>query len=278
MSYDRPTDVPPPPEPREVVRSLRVHVHPSRVEPAALAGGVVIVIDALRASVTITSALASRATRVVPVLSVDEALRARRAGEGSSPELRARPAGEDPSPLLGGERGGILIPGFDLDNSPQSYTLERVAGRTIVFTTTNGTAALLHARQADRVLVGSFANLSAVCDAVAEDPRPVHILCAGTRDEISMDDCLPAGAMTENLVARGRLLLSDDSARLCRLAWLGVRALPGGIAQAMRESRGGRNLVRLGLGHEVDFCATPDTLGIVPVFDAARGEIRPGAG
>lgn len=275
MAYDRPTDLPPPPEPGEAVRSLRVHVHPTRVEPAALAGGVVIVIDALRASVTITAALADGATRVVPVLSVDEALsiRARRASEGSPHDVRARRASEGSSPLLGGERGGVLIPGFDLDNSPQGYTRERVQGRTIIFTTTNGTAALLHARQASRILVGSFANLTAVCDAVADDVRPVHILCAGTRDEITMDDCLPAGAMTENLVARGRLLLSDDSARLCRLAWLGARALPGGIAQAMRESRGGRNLVRLKLGHEVDFCATIDTLGVVPVFDPARGEI-----
>ncbi len=262
MVYDRPRDVPPPPEPGERGRSLRVHVHPSRVEPAALSGAVVIVIDALRASVTITAALAHGAARVVPVLSVEDAR-----------GLRARGAGEGSSPILGGERGGVLIEGFDLDNSPLHYTRERVAGRTLVFTTTNGTAALLHARQAARVLVGSFANLSAVCDAVADEARPVHILCAGTRDEITMDDCLPAGAMTENLVARGRELLSDDSARLCRLAWLGARAMPGGIALAMRESRGGRNLVRIGLGHEVDFCAAPDTLGVVPEFDPARGDI-----
>lgn len=280
MAYARPTDVPPPPEPGEGVRSLRVHVHPSRVEAGALAGGVVIVIDALRASVTITAALANGAARVVPALSVEEA-------RGLAEQLgRHLPHREDAAPppqarrgiLLGGERGGVLIEGFDLDNSPQNYSRERVAGRTVVFTTTNGTAALLHARQAARVLVGSFANLSAVCDGVAGDARPVHILCAGTRDEIGVDDCLPAGAMVERLVAAGRTLLSDDSARLCRLAWAGACALPGGIPQAMRESRGGRNLVRIGLGHEVDSCATLDTLGVVPEFDAARGEIRLGAG
>lgn len=227
-------------------------------EGALAARGLTVVVDVLRAFTTAAYAFARGARDIVLVSTVEEAFAVRQ---------------RYPDALLIGEVGGRLIPGFDLDNSPQGYTRERVQGRTIIFTTTNGTAALLHARQASRILVGSFANLTAVCDAVADDVRPVHILCAGTRDEITMDDCLPAGAMTENLVARGRLLLSDDSARLCRLAWLGARALPGGIAQAMRESRGGRNLVRLKLGHEVDFCATIDTLGVVPVFDPARGEI-----
>ena len=82
---------------------------------------------------------------------------------------------------MGGERGGVLIPGFDLDNSPLSYTRERVQGKTIIFTTSNGTAALLHAKNAAEILVGSFANVTAICQRVANDPRPVHILCAGTR-------------------------------------------------------------------------------------------------
>lgn len=265
MAYARPKDIPAHPEPQVAARSLQVHVHPSRIEPGALAGGVVIVIDALRASVTITQALASGATSVIPVMNVEDAfaVRERRWSEGVAHDRV----------LLGGERGGVTIEGFDLDNSPASYPRERVEGRVVIFTTTNGTSALLHAKQAIRVLVGSFANLSGVCKAVANEERPVHILCAGTRDEISMDDCLPAGGMVEVLERRGRALLSDDSARLCRLAWEGAKAQAGGVLRAMQESRGGRNLLRIGLGSDVEFCSRIDTISVVPEFDVARGEI-----
>jgi 2-phosphosulfolactate phosphatase len=167
-----------------------------------------------------------------------------------------------------------MIEGFDLDNSPFSYTPERVAGKTIVFTTSNGTAGLLHARQAHRVLVGCFSNLSAVCARVAEEERPVHILSSGTRDNVSLDDCLPAGAIVEKLVAAGRNLVPDDAARLCLAAWRSVSHSPAALTGAMRESRGGRNLVRIGLEADVDYCALIDTLPIVPEFDPATGVIR----
>lgn len=172
---------------------------------------------------------------------------------------------------MGGERGGVLIPGFDLDNSPLSYTRDRVEGKTIIFTTSNGTAALLHAKNAAEILVGSFANVTAICKHVANDPRPVHILCAGTRDEISLDDILPAGAMVEQLQSAGRKLISDDSGRLAHAAYQHAKST--GLREAMRATRGGRPLVTMGLGTDVDFCSTPDTLPIVPRCDARKGEI-----
>lgn len=302
MAYVRPIDLPPPPLFAIGERPLHVHLHAKLVEPGALRGGVVIVIDALRASVTITAALANGAERVIPVLSVEEARAEkqrrlhgvfpaqalRSAGEAAQRIERARNAsdgsdssGQSPSVnsgaslsiLLGGERGGVLIEGFDCDNSPLSYTRERVGGKTVIFTTTNGTAALLHAREAAEVLVGSMANVSAVCERVAMDARPVHILCAGTRDEISMDDCLPAGAMVEKLVNAERSLASDDSARFAHLAYRGALVGSGGVVEAFRQSRGGRNLAKAGLGADVEFCATADTLPVVPRFDVARGEI-----
>lgn len=259
-------DLPPPPPPPHDAgdRLLHVHLHPRLVEADALSGGVVIMIDALRASVTITAALARGAVAVVPTLSVDDAQAAR--------DVLA--AESDTPVILGGERGGVRIEGFDLDNSPDAYTHELVGGRTVVFTTTNGTAALLLARKAASILVGSFANLSAVVEAVAMDPRPVHILCAGTRDEISMDDILPAGAMVDRLENAGRKLTSDDSGRVAQHAYWGASADAGGVLMAMGTSRGGRNLATIGLARDVDFCSTPDTLPVVPVFDPVDGVIR----
>jgi len=253
-------DLPPPLVSRPVQRPLAVHLHVRYADPEHVRGAVVIVIDALRASVTITAAVQSGAACVIPQLTVEEARLTAAA---------RRTRGE--RVVLGGERGGARIEGFDLGNTPTDYTPERVRGASVVLTTTNGTAALLHARQAGQILVGSFANLSAVCRHVAHDPRPVHIVCCGTRDEISLDDVLPAGAMVEALTASGREVIGEDSARVARLAWKGAQ---GELERAMLDSRGGRNLIAQGLSEDVRFCARIDTLGVVPVFDAARSEIR----
>lgn len=241
-----------------------MHLHPRLVTPESLAGGVVLVVDTLRASTTIAAALFAGATTVRPVLTVDDAWvwrdRAVRSGE--------------PAPLLGGERGGRAIEGFDLDNSPASYTADRCRGGTIVFTTTNGTAALLLASRADRVLVASLCNRSQVAGAVRDDPRPVHVLCAGTRHEIGLDDCLAAGALVESLVGAGRGLVEDDSGRLCLRAWREASADRPGLRRAMLDTRGGRNLERIGLTTDVDLCSGIDTIPVIPEFDAATGLIR----
>lgn len=252
-------DLPPPPDHGAVARALAVHLHPRLVAPEAMADCVALVIDNLRASTTIAAALNADAASVRPVLTVEEAL-----------ALRSRLGG---APLLGGERGGSLVEGFDLDNSPTRYTPQRCRGREVIFTTTNGTAALLHAARASRIIVASLANLSVVTRAVANDDRPIHVLCAGTRDEIGLDDCLPAGAFVERLVAAGRALVQDDSARLCLRAWREASGSPGALLEAMRDTRGGRNLLKLGMDADVAFCATIDALPVVPVFDPATGLI-----
>ncbi len=261
-------DLPQPPADTAVDRPLTVHLHTRWADPGSLRGGVVIVIDALRASVTITAAIYHGAECVMPTLTVEDAIEARaslRAGPRST--LRSGDA------LLGGERGGVLVPGFDLDNSPLKYSRDAVAGKNIVFTTSNGTATLLHARQARLILVGSFANLSAICSAVADRPEPVHIISAGTRDEISLDDVLPAGAMVERLVKSGRQIVSDDSARVALACFQSAVSGPGGLLGAMRSSRGGRGLERLGLGADLEFCSRIDTLPTVPRFDPGSGFI-----
>jgi 2-phosphosulfolactate phosphatase len=226
------------------------------VQPEVLAGGVVIVIDAIRASTTMCTALANGARAIVPVLTAKDA--------------RATKARLGDEVLLGGERGGVRIEGFDLDNSPRSYTSDRIRGRTIIFTTSNGTAGLLHAKRAQRVLVGSLVNVDAVARAVAHDERPVHILCCGTRNEVSLDDCLPAGAMVEKLVRAGRNTTADDSASLVLHAW---RDASRDVRAAFAESRGGRNMVRIGLGQDVDICASLDSVPIAPEFHVQAGAI-----
>src|SRR6266404_4511898 len=154
-------------------RDVQVHLLPQLVPPGRLAGTLAVVVDVLRASTTIIHALAAGCACVHPCLEVDEA----RALAG---EMRAGKV------LLGGERNGIPLPGFDLGNSPHEYTAKVCRGTTLVLTTTNGTRALHRAAEAERVLIASFVNYSAVCEQLRQDARPVHIICSGTEGEIAL--------------------------------------------------------------------------------------------
>lgn len=256
-------DLPAPITHAQLPRPTSVHLTPTRLDVDELRGAVVVMIDALRASATIAAALHAGATRIAPVLTVEQAT--------------AAAATQTPRPLLCGERAGRHIPGFDLGNSPRTYTRAVVGGRPIVFTTTNGTAALLHAAGAGaaEILVGCFSNLSVVCDRLAADPRPVVLLCAGTRDRVTLDDCITAGAMVDRLIASGRSISTGDGgdpARLCLAAWhLAEEDLPA----AMLASRGGRNLASIDLQQDVYDCSRIDSAPVIPRFDPAAGVITP---
>jgi 2-phosphosulfolactate phosphatase len=237
---------------------------PQLVDPAALVGGIAIVIDQLRASTTICAAIASGAVGVIPCMTEEEASAAK----------RARPAGMC---LTGGEREGVQIPGFDLDNSPAAYTPERVRGKTIAFTTTNGTKAAVLAHGAGSLAIGCLANLSAVSEFVGVDERAVHILCAGTRQRVTLEDTIAAGAIAERLERMGRPIHlpdarpDDDTTMIAIRLWREFAAKPGGVLEAMRMSRGGRNLTREKLAGDIETCAKVDAMPVVPVFDAAMG-------
>jgi 2-phosphosulfolactate phosphatase len=252
-----------------MLTSLAVHFLPALVIPDELAAGDVVMIDVLRASTTITHALAAGAAAVIPCREVDEAR-----------QLAANfPAGEV---VLGGERGGLPIEGFHLGNSPAEYTQATVAGKTVVFTTTNGTLALMQCRAAARVLVGGFVNLSAVVERLSGE-RPIHLLCAGTRGRITREDVLCAGAISELLldtVADETLI--NDQTRIAVDCWrAGVphgarppKALAGELSLALHDTQGGRNLVAIGLEHDIDSAAEVDRFDIVPQLDIAAWRIE----
>jgi 2-phosphosulfolactate phosphatase len=249
---------------------LRIHFLPELVKPVALAGSRCVIVDALRATTTIVEALAAGATAVIPCLTIDDARQsAARLGKSKV--------------LLGGERGGRPIDGFDLGNSPAEYTRERVAGKTVVLTTTNGTKALLHSAAGSQILIGAFVNLSAVCaelqrgsQAAAE--TPIDIVCAGTDGHITREDVLFAGAVADRLTG-GEVQLNDE-AEIAHDAWRSVAAgsssaeLQERLAAAMRASRGGRNLIEIGMAGDIELAARVDRHAVVPVYDVASARIR----
>lgn len=243
-------------------RQLSVHVLPALFEPSDLAGGIAVVTDVLRATTTVAYALNNGARGIIPCESIDEAVALREVG-GATGEL-----------LLGGERGGEPISGFDLGNSPSEWSRSVVADREIAFTTTNGTRALLRSVIADRILTGAFANLGAVCELLLTDSRPIHIVCAGTVGKISTEDCLFAGAVIDGLLgsntARTDSAAEDfelcDAAQLVHSHWKQASESPDGLFQAMKAGSGGRNLMRLGLEADIRTAAALDQVDLVPEY------------
>jgi len=242
-----------------MARALNVYALPRLVDPEELAGGTAVVIDVLRSSTTIA------------YVEVEEA-RAIAAG---------LPAG---TVLLGGERHGLPIEGFDLGNSPEEYTPQRVGGKTIVLSTTNGTRAMAQARHAKRVLIGAFVNATAVYRQLL-GVEQIHLLCSGTEGQYSEDDVLLAGMLVERLGREGGLPFRQNAqATAAREFWLHRFALPQALgaeplgpevlAAELCRSAGGRHLVGLGLQADILAAARIDRFGGVPELDVGRFRIR----
>jgi 2-phosphosulfolactate phosphatase len=248
---------------------LSAHFLPSLFSADKVSGSVAVVIDVLRASTTICHALAAGATEVIPCLEVDEARQiAAKHGPGRA--------------LLGGEREGVGIEGFDLGNSPEEFRPETVGGRAVAFTTTNGTRAMLSCNRARRVIIGSFVNLSAVFEQLL-GKQTIHLICAGTKCKITREDVLCAGAIVERLLSTNTAALCDlnDEARIACDAWLktigGAEADSLGmvptLAHTLCETQGGRNLIALDLERDIDAAAQIDKIRLVPELDTKSWRI-----
>lgn len=173
-----------------------------------------------------------------------------------------------PRPLLCGERGCQPIEGFDLGNSPSEYVAERVAGKTLVLTTTNGTRAIEAAGDAARMITASFLNFSAVIETL-EGSRSVHLVCAGTNGEITAEDVLLAGAILWKCETHYRAESRGDDSTLARAlwqSWFSDSRIPEPVelVPRLRETRGGTNLVRLGYEQDLERCAAVDSVRVVP--------------
>lgn len=254
---------------------LHVHLLPTLIEPGAISGGTAVIIDILRASSTIITSLHNGAERVIPCGTPDEAMRVR---------SQAVPG----TVLLGGERGGVRIDGFDLGNSPAEYGPETVAGRTVAFTTTNGTKALLAAASAQTILIGAFLNRRAVVELLERQHRPTHLICAGTDGVITGEDVLFAGAVVSELLQlaeRNSTALPfwslNDCAVIAWNNWTMSLKDPATIPLSqlellLRETRGGRNLRDLGYDSDIGLCSRLDCIGTVPEYDHDAHSLRCG--
>ena len=219
---------------------MRVHVAFTPGEAVSAPLGVVV--DVLRATSTIAQALASGYGRVVCCGDIEEARRVREVlGEG----------------VLGGERGAVRIPGFDLGASPREFLEPR--SRTAILSTTNGTGAILAAASTcDEVLLGSVLNLDAVARAVRERARDVAIVCAGFQGAFALDDAYCAGRIV-------RLVNAERSD-----AALAAELVARSFADA-GEGLNARTYGPPGLEDDIAWCARESVLDVVPRLTAMVG-------
>ena len=218
-----------------------------------LSQSVCMVFDILRATTSMVTALANGANMLLPVSEISEAV-----------TLASKNAGA----LLAGERDGLRIRAaqtgsvdFDLGNSPREFTADKVRGKTIVITTTNGTRALQSCKHASRVFAASFLNLAATVKTVQQiAPKELIVICAGTFEEAAYEDTLAAGAVCE-MVWETYEAGATDAAHVAREIYLKGH---GDLLKAFEHSRNARRLLsRPELSQDVPFCVQRDTIDLV---------------
>jgi 2-phosphosulfolactate phosphatase len=230
---------------------MRVDLHftPNNTDELSLRETTVVVIDVLRASSTIAAALYNGAKEIIPVASIERAVK-----------ISGNLFGE--YVLRGGERHGKMIEGFNLGNSPAEYTEEKVKGKSIIFSTTNGSFAIDKARFAGELLVCAFVNVGTVTAFLKENRRDLTIICAGTNGMFSIEDAVCAGMLVHRLSSDKTLTLDLSDGALGALTL--HKAFGKGILKMIKNSEHGKYLAEIGYEEDLDLCAGIDTIPVLP--------------
>lgn len=209
-------------------------------------GNIVVIIDVLRATSAIITAFHHGAEKVIPVATIEEARKYKDAGM-----------------MAGAERDAIKVDGFDFGNSPFDYMGPGVLGKTIALTTTNGTQAIDVSKNAYKVVVGAFTNITALCDWLAKQDRNILLLCSGWKNRFNLEDSLFAGAVTHELIKRNpNFKLGDGCLALKYLFQIAEKTPARFLSKASHKER----LSRLGLKDDIRYCLQKDMTDVIPVL------------
>jgi len=221
---------------------------PEMVTSHSLKHKTVVVADILRASSSITAGIQGGVQAIRPV-----------------EQIHRRHYWQERGYLLGGERGGVMIDGFDLGNAPMDYLKAGAKKQKIIMTTTNGTRAIQASKHADQLLVGSFLNLEAIAEFLQNDRPSLLVVCSGWQGTPSIEDSLFAGALLERLGPGYSTPVSDGA----RLAITNYRYHQDRILEAVRESSHGQRLLDMNREEDIEFCLQESIYPVVPIL---RGE------
>src|SRR6195952_67833 len=233
-----------------MTNNLHVCLTPSLLPLYHVEEYIVVIVDIFRATSSICYGIENGAEAIIPVAEVDECIAYRDKETGY---------------LLAAERNGEVVEGFNFGNSPFSYTKEKVAGKTIVLTTTNGTQALHLSRKAKRIVIGSFLNLTSLCNWLKTQNENILLVCAGWKNNFNLEDTLFAGAVAEQL--KDTDYKWDDAAIAANDMY---HLAKDDLNLYLKKSSHGERMKQLGILEDIDFCLHVDITTAIPVLDGER--------
>jgi len=230
---------------------INLQLIPFPPNPVFLSDRVVVVIDVLRSTSVMTHAMSQGASEIIPVATVEEAFQM----------AKAFPKG---SIILGGERESKKIPGFDLGNSPKEYVAEKVKGKKLILTTTNGTRAFHLVSIGREILVGSFLNIGAITQRCLELDKDLLIFLSGNEGNFSLEDTICGGMLIELITREKKKSISLTDASYC--AQILYQRFQNKLLEAFHLSDHGKGLIQRGFEEDLFFCSQINVTNIVPIF------------
>jgi len=207
---------------------------------------IVVVIDVLRATSAICAAFQNGIKSIIPVATIEEAREYQKKGY-----------------LVGAERKGQIVEGFDFGNSPYSYMKDELKGKEVVLSTTNGTKALSIVSDAPIVVVGALNNLDALCEWLAVQDKNVLCLCSGWQNKFNLEDTICAGAISDKLISTGKFKSDEDSSIAAKYLYLSAWKNPLGY---LKSSSHRKRLKNLNLNEDIKYCLTPNKTNVIPIL------------
>jgi 2-phosphosulfolactate phosphatase len=226
------------------MKNIEVCLTPDLVKTYGVENKIVVVVDILRATSVMTTALAHGIKSITPVATVEECQ-----------ELK------DKGYLAAAERDGKTVAGFDFGNSPFTYMDKNLAGKKLAVTTTNGTLAITRSVNAEEVVVGSFLNISSVASYLKTQQHDVMILCAGWKGMVNLEDTLFAGALIELL---GDAFDSENDSAIAAVALFSMAK--DDMMGFLKNSSHAKRLKGLSIIKDISFCLERDVYNIIPVL------------
>ena len=207
---------------------------------------IVVVIDVLRATTAICVAFEYGIKSIIPVPTLEDALEYKKKGF-----------------LVGAERKGQIVEGFDFGNSPYSYMKDEFKGKDVVLTTTNGTKSIAAAKDADTLVIGALVNLDVLTKWLIKQNKNTLCLCSGWQDKFNLEDTICAGAISEALINTGKYTSIEDSSIAAKYLYLSAKDNYMGY---LKSSSHRRRLRNLNLNEDIKYCLTPNKTKVIPIL------------
>ena len=207
---------------------------------------IVVVIDVLRATTAICVAFEYGIKSIIPVPTLEDALEYKKKGF-----------------LVGAERKGQIVEGFDFGNSPYSYMKDEFKGKDVVLTTTNGTKSIAAAKDADTLVIGALVNLDVLTKWLIKQNKNTLCLCSGWQDKFNLEDTICAGAISEALINTGKFTSIEDSSIAAKYLYLSAKDNYMGY---LKSSSHRRRLRNLNLNEDIKYCLTPNKTKVIPIL------------